>query len=45
LLRKSWSYVPLGEVSTNKASGLVVDFFTVTPCDTTSGGSWEAACE
>src|SRR5436309_2738751 len=39
------SYVPFGEYSTDRPSGLVTDFVTLTPWFTTSGGSWEAACE
>jgi len=35
----------LGECRTNSASGLITDFLTVTPWLTTSGGSWDEACE
>ena len=38
-------YVPFGEYRAKMASGLAVDFLTVTPCVVTCGGSWEAAWE
>jgi hypothetical protein len=37
--------VPFGEYSTKRPSGLVTDLMMATPWFTTSGGSWETACE